>query len=379
MAKIARQTHKPFGSTGSSGNFAKFGSLVAGAPVKTKDIATIMALAAWDEGFQSSIYGANKNLMLEDLNSFCLVHSEQLAYIFQMGIPEWDASTTYYKGSVVQRKSGSDATGELYMSLIDNNTGNAVPVQDDNANWEWINRPTPTDVVGNALLSKLIVKTNTGSPLSVVDITADVISVQGTVLFSVSKTASKLVSGAGGLDTGTPLVSNWYAIHIICNEAGTLVSSLLSLSATSPILPSGYTRFRRVGWVRNNASGNFCQFTQYDGQVWYEPASYYQVVSPSGVTSFAQFVPPTSYTIRFGVMGQANPAAGIHNGHITWRPNGATGTYTSVASWQAVSGGYSEGGAGGQTHALNTSQAADISLTEIYASVFYIDGYVDEV
>ncbi len=141
MAKIERATHKIFGGTGSSDNFAEFGSLVAGAPVKTKDIASIQSLAAWDSGFQDALYGADKNWLLEDMNSFAYEHSSQIAYLFQMGVPEWDASTTYYKGSIVQRKSGSDATGELYMSVTDANTGNALPVQANNAQWQYMNAP----------------------------------------------------------------------------------------------------------------------------------------------------------------------------------------------------------------------------------------------
>lgn len=143
MAKITRKNHKTFGGTGSSDNFAKFGSLVAGDPIKTKDIDTIQALPAWDEGFQSSIYGGNKDLLLEDLNSFAFEHSRQIAYLFQAGVAEWQADTTYFIGSIVQRTTGGgDATGELYMSPVDNNTGNAVPVQADNANWRWINSPS---------------------------------------------------------------------------------------------------------------------------------------------------------------------------------------------------------------------------------------------
>lgn len=139
MAKISRQTHKTFGGLGSSDNFAQFGSLVAADPIKTKDIATIQSLPAWDEGFQSSIFGANKNLLLEDLNAFAFEHSTQVAYMLQAGIPEWDSATTYFKGSIVQRTAGSDATAELYASLIDDNLGNALPVQASNANWQFIN------------------------------------------------------------------------------------------------------------------------------------------------------------------------------------------------------------------------------------------------
>lgn len=139
MPKITRQTHKVFGAAGSSDNFAQFGSLVAADPIKTKDLATIMGLPAWDNGFQDSVYGANKDLLLEDLNGFALEHSTQIAYILQAGIPEWDAGTTYFKGSYVQRTDVlGNATGEQYVSLVDNNVGNALPVQATNANWQYL-------------------------------------------------------------------------------------------------------------------------------------------------------------------------------------------------------------------------------------------------
>lgn len=136
MAKITRATQKVFGGDGSSDNFAKFGSLVAGAPIKTKDIATIQSLAAWDEGWQDAIYGANKNLLLEDLNAFSFLHSRQLAYLLQQGIAEWDSGTTYYTGSLVMATDGS---GDVYLSLQDNNLANAIPGHAGNAFWSWWN------------------------------------------------------------------------------------------------------------------------------------------------------------------------------------------------------------------------------------------------
>ena len=136
MAKITRQAHKIFGGTGSSDNFSKFGSLVAGSPIKTKDLATIMSLAAWDEGFQSSIFGANKNLLLEDVNAFAYEHSLQVAYLFQQGIPEWDSETTYYVGSLVQAADGS---GDVYKSKLVDNLNNTIPGHAGNAWWAWWN------------------------------------------------------------------------------------------------------------------------------------------------------------------------------------------------------------------------------------------------
>lgn len=141
MAKIIREKHKLFGLAGSSTNFAKFGSLVAAAPIKSKDIATIQSLSAWDNGFQDSIFGANKDLLLEDLNAWCYEHSYQLANILQDGVSAWEVGTTYYIGSIVRR----DGTFELYGSLVNNNTGNALPAQADNGNWKYLSKTTILD------------------------------------------------------------------------------------------------------------------------------------------------------------------------------------------------------------------------------------------
>lgn len=167
MAKITRQNHKTFGDGGSTDNFAKFGSLVAGSALKTKDIDTIQSLAAWNEGFQSAIFGANKNLLLEDVNAWCFEHSRQVSYLFQAGIPEWQVATTYYKGSLVQRTSGADATGEIYQSLIDANTGNVPPVSASNANWLWVNPPMaifPTPPTLNNIPKVTLVDSLNGVP-----------------------------------------------------------------------------------------------------------------------------------------------------------------------------------------------------------------------
>lgn len=141
MAKTARATHVIFGSLGSSDNFAEFGSLVDGSPVKTKDMATIQALPAWTSGFQAAVYTSNKALLLEDLNSWALEHSTMIGYLFQEGIPEWDAGTTYWIGSYV-KKTG---TKQLYCSLVDTNLANALPAAVSNANWEYVNPPAVQD------------------------------------------------------------------------------------------------------------------------------------------------------------------------------------------------------------------------------------------
>ena len=71
------------------------------------------------------------------------------------------------------------------------------------------------------------------------------------------------VPGAGGLDTGVEAVSTWYYVYLIKNPVANAVALLLSLSATTPTLPPGYTKKRRVGVVRNNGAGNIVDFKQF--------------------------------------------------------------------------------------------------------------------
>ena len=136
MAKtITRQTLNLFGNAGASTNFAEFGSQAAGAPVKTKNIATIQALAAYAQGWQNAVALGNAPY-LEDMNSLFYLLAYQIVYGFQEGIAEYDSGTTYYIGSVVKNPS----TFELYGSLTDSNTGNALGAQVTNTNWQYLGK-----------------------------------------------------------------------------------------------------------------------------------------------------------------------------------------------------------------------------------------------
>lgn len=133
MAKTTRKNLKLYGTSGSTTDFGQFGSQKAGAPLKTKDIETIQNLTAWVSGLTSAVVSGNKVPYLEDVNSLFLVLFYQLFYLLENGIPEWNADTTYYIGSMV-RKAG---TSEIYTSLVDNNLNNALPSVSD-SNWFYV-------------------------------------------------------------------------------------------------------------------------------------------------------------------------------------------------------------------------------------------------
>lgn len=126
LPNLPRVQQKIFGDVSSPiNNFIQFGSLAAGAVQYTKDLALIQALAAFDIGWTGAVVG-NKSPSLEDMNALFYLNFKQLAYLFQKGMAEWNADTTYYTGHLCA--SG----GVIYRSKTENNLGN--PVSDTN-NW----------------------------------------------------------------------------------------------------------------------------------------------------------------------------------------------------------------------------------------------------
>lgn len=132
MPALQRYTQKVFGgSLTPVGNVAVYGSLAAGAPAypsSTSDLATIQSLSAWTTGLNNALIG-NRSPALEDLNGLFVVLSQQIAYLLQNGIAEWDSGTTYYLGQAVR----VPGTALVCFSLVDNNLANN-PATDSN-NW----------------------------------------------------------------------------------------------------------------------------------------------------------------------------------------------------------------------------------------------------
>lgn len=132
---------------------------------------------------------------------------------------------------------------------------------------------------------------------------ADTFDIRVTSLISVNIA----VLGANGRDAGAEAANTWYSVWVIADSGGVNpVAGLLSTSSTSPTLPSGYNKKRRLGWTRNNGSSNFMLWQQvqragnarkylYDA----EAAANVEVLTAGSATVYtmvncANFVPPTS-------------------------------------------------------------------------------------
>jgi len=122
---------------------------------------------------------------------------------------------------------------------------------------------------------------------------------------TVNQTVDITTSGLGGLDTGVEAVSTWYYFHVIYNSSTLTVGGLLSLSTTTPTLPTGYDFFRVIGAVRNGSDGNFISFFQAGEFVYVNPqVALDDVAGQSSYTavSLSNIVPPYAIAAS-GVFG----------------------------------------------------------------------------
>lgn len=130
MAKITRKDQQVFASTAGDEAIAKFGSLAAGSPGFSTDPDEIQT-DEFKGGWESAVIGQASPAM-EDRNALDYLYSRQLGYLYQQGIPEYSATTTFYKGSVVSYFDADEETLKLYYSLVDDNTGNSL---EDDTKW----------------------------------------------------------------------------------------------------------------------------------------------------------------------------------------------------------------------------------------------------
>lgn len=136
MSRLLRYTQQIFGSSAATDQMAEYGSLAAGTPLRysgsTITPAIVQGLSEYLSGWFSATIGVNSPA-IEDMNSLCYLYAYQLAYSFQIGVPEWDSATTYYIGSIAQ-----DSAGTLYSSKTNTNLNNPLV---NGSDWQSPNLP----------------------------------------------------------------------------------------------------------------------------------------------------------------------------------------------------------------------------------------------
>lgn len=138
-------------------------------------------------------------------------------------------------------------------------TNNLIVVTYDGAEFQLVGGSSTSVAASAGPTRNLIIKNNTSTPNTKMDVSADAISVftaggAGALLTSVAVTIDATTTGANGLDTGSLANSTWYAIYIIYN--GSSIAGLMSTNGTTPTLPGGYTYYTRYGWVQTDTSAH---------------------------------------------------------------------------------------------------------------------------
>lgn len=164
---------------------------------------------------------------------------------------------------------------------------------------------------------------------------------------SINKSTNAWAVGStnGGLDTGTIANNTWYNIYVIKRPDTGVVDALISLSATSPTMPTNYTLFRRIGVMRTNGSASFIVFTQLGDRFYWAvglaDASSQAVVSatrtlitmsvpPNMVAFFRGYIFSSAATgILFQRTGEIDPTVGFSGA-------GLISLYTESASQGAA-------------------------------------------
>lgn len=123
MAKITRSTQKIFGAD-SINEITVFGTAKTDNPVYTKNVDSLQGGEAYADGWSAAVQ-ADYAPYMEDTNGFMYMVTSQLAYILQQGAAiEYDANTSYYKGSIV---AAADGSGTWYKSIYNGeNKGKAL-------------------------------------------------------------------------------------------------------------------------------------------------------------------------------------------------------------------------------------------------------------
>lgn len=127
MAKIERKTQKIFAGNADTDELAVFGSMISGTPVYNDDIEALQS-EAYTEGWKAAV-AANEAPFMEEMNGVQYGFSKQLAYLFQQGIAEWDAGTTYYLNSFCQ------VGGVIYKSMQDENINHSPADDTEGTYW----------------------------------------------------------------------------------------------------------------------------------------------------------------------------------------------------------------------------------------------------
>lgn len=234
-------------------------------------------------------------------------------------------------------------------------------------------------------LGGLTLANDAGQPLTVLNIASGcACSDDGTMMMTLPATFVKSAaaawspgSNAGMLDTGALAASTWYHLFAIGRPDIGLADVLMSTSVSAPVMPANYTKKRRIGSIKTNASSQIIAFTQYGDQfLWVTLiADYFNAGIAAGIGNAVVTVPTGVNVIGlFSALFVASTAATI----VIQSPAHTSG-YNSPAGNQNLSS-VPQGTYGAGDYQIRTNTAAQISIgaqNAVNGLYFITRGWID--
>lgn len=170
----------------------------------------------------------------------------------------YNANVTYQ-----QYESCYGSDGALYVSMFDSNIGND-PVS-DTQNW----RKSGEGVSVDKSLWPTLANDATDSEHDIVFSAGKISDSTGSQVINLTLALTKQIDAAwaagsnvGGLFSGSVAADSVYGCFVIVKDSDGSVDCGFDTSETAANIPSGYTAYRRVGWVVTDASSNIIGFSQ---------------------------------------------------------------------------------------------------------------------
>lgn len=222
-------------------------------------------------------------------------------------------------GLLVSGTAIAQGCGSYPYTLTNGTTADASQVM---ANFNYVlNCTNNNQVVASLLrgwLAGLTMKNDDTSPTTVIDTSAGVAnSDDATTLMSLStftknaNAAWAVGSGNGCLDSnsGTTLTANsWYNLYVIARTDSGIVDQLCTKMpnpSTVPVLPTNYTKQRRIGSFKTDGSAHVLGFVQNgDTFLWKTPVQNVSSTNPGTNATLRALAVPTGVRVK-GIMSVA--------------------------------------------------------------------------
>lgn len=272
--------------------------------------------------------------------------------------------TPTINGSVQTTRTIFKMVNNTAVPLAAGDLQGVVSLRYDLPNTRWILLNPGSMIAGRAIQGnfKNLQSSATGTTANIVA-SADEISVEDTnssyyTIRAVSITINSATTGANGLDTGTLAASTWYSVWVIYNPSTLTTAGLISLSATAPTMPTGYTFKARIGWIRTDGTVNKypLSFIQYGRSVQYKVAAGSNIVglpalaagvagnisTPTWVAiAIGTFIPSTASKIRIVTFEGTISTGIIVAPNNSYGPAGSTTNPPPIFNASGSSGGQS--------------------------------------